>query len=482
MISLASELSRAAGAAFAAEGLDSNFGLVQVSDRPDLAQFQCNGAMAAAKAAKANPRAIAEKIAARLKADPRFAKVEIAGPGFINLDLTDAALNAHMARPDAATAPTGKTAIIDFGGYNIAKPLHVGHLRSTIIGDCLQRLFRANGWKVISDVHLGDWGLQMGQLISEVEVRGIAPIYFDEAFKGPYPEQSPVTMEDLEELYPVASAASKADPERLEKARRATQQLQEGRAGYRALWRHFVKVSEKGLARETGSLGVTFDLWNGESSVHDLIAPMLEDLKARGFAQLDEGALVIAVAEEGDKKPMPPLLLVKSDGGVLYGTTDMATVVERMRDHHPDLMLYVVDHRQHGHFEQVFRAAKKTGISGNAILEHAGFGTINGPDGKPFKTRAGGVMKLYDLIAMAVVEAKSRLAEQGLGGDYSPEEKEMIANQIALATIKFADLSNHRTTDYIFDLERFSKFEGKTGPYLQYAAVRIKSILRRGAR
>jgi arginyl-tRNA synthetase len=479
MISLASELSRAAGAAFAAEGLDPNFGLVQVSDRPDLAQFQCNGAMAAAKAAKTNPRAIAEKIAARLKADPRFAKVEIAGPGFINLDLTDAALDAHMARPGAAAAPNGKTAIIDFGGYNIAKPLHVGHLRSTIIGDCLQRLFGANGWKVVSDVHLGDWGLQMGQLISEIEVRGIAPLYFDEAFKGPYPEQSPVTMEDLEELYPVASAACKTDPERLEKARRATQQLQEGRAGYRALWRHFVKVSEKGLARETGSLGVTFDLWNGESSVHDLIMPMLEDLKARGFAQMDEGALVIAVAEESDKKPMPPLLLVKSDGGVLYGTTDMATVVERMRDYHPDLMLYVVDHRQHGHFEQVFRAAKKTGISGNAILEHAGFGTINGPDGKPFKTRAGGVMKLYDLIAMAVVEAKSRLAEQGLGGDYSPEEKETIANQIALATIKFADLSNHRTTDYIFDLERFSKFEGKTGPYLQYAAVRIKSILRR---
>jgi arginyl-tRNA synthetase len=479
MTSLARELSRAAGAAFAAEGLNPEFGLVQVSDRPDLAQFQCNGAMAAAKAAKANPRAIAEKVAARLKSDPRFAKVEIAGPGFINLDLTDAALDARMAGPEAATLPNGKTAIIDFGGYNIAKPLHVGHLRSSIIGDCLQRLFRANGWKVVSDVHLGDWGLQMGQLISEIEVRGIAPIYFDENFKGPYPDISPVTMEDLEELYPAASAACKADPERLESARRATQRLQEGRPGYRALWRHFVNVSEAGLTRETASLGVSFDLWNGESSVHDLIAPMLHDLKARGLAQMDEGALVIPVAEESDKKPMPPLLLVKSDGGVLYGTTDLATVVERMRDHHPDLILYVVDHRQHGHFEQVFRAAKKTGISGSALLEHAGFGTINGPDGKPFKTRAGGVMKLYDLIAMAVVEAKSRLAEQGLGEDYSTQEKETIAKQVALATIKFADLSNHRTTDYIFDLERFSKFEGKTGPYLQYAAVRIKSILRR---
>jgi len=479
MTSLTVDLSRVAGDAFAAEGLDSAFGMVQISDRPDLAQFQCNGALAAAKAAKANPRAIAEKIAARLKSDPRFAKVEIAGPGFINLDLTDGALNAGMAAPEKTAPANGKTALIDFGGYNVAKPLHVGHLRSTIIGDCLQRLFRANGWKVIGDVHLGDWGLQMGQLISEVEVRGIAPIYFDAAFKGPYPEQSPVTMEDLEDMYPAASAACKADPVRLEAARRATQQLQDGRPGYRALWRHFVKVSEVGLARETESLGVTFDLWNGESTVHDLIAPMLEDLKARGFAQMDEGALVLPVAEPDDKKPMPPLLLVKSDGAVLYGTTDMATVVERVRDHHPDLILYVVDHRQHGHFEQVFRAARKTGIAGKALLEHAGFGTINGPDGKPFKTRAGGVMKLYDLIAMAVVEAKSRLTEQGLGEDYSAEERETIARQIALATIKFADLSNHRTTDYIFDLERFSKFEGKTGPYLQYAAVRIQSILRK---
>ena len=479
MTSLAMELSRAAGEAFAAEGLDPAFGQVQASDRPDLAQFQCNGALAAAKAAKSNPRAIAERIAARLKSDARFAKVEIAGPGFINLDLTDASLDKLIARTAEAVAPNGKTALIDFGGPNVAKPMHVGHLRSSVIGDCLQRLFRANGWRVVSDIHLGDWGLQMGQLISEVEARGIAPVYFNGDFKGPYPEQSPVTMEDLEEIYPAAAAACKADPARLEKARRATVELQEGRPGYRALWQHFVTVSEAGLAREFDALGIRFDLWKGESSVRDLIAPMLEDLKARGFAEMDEGALVIPVAEEGDRKPMPPLLLVKSEGGVLYGTTDMATVVERMREQHPDLILYVVDHRQHGHFEQVFRAARKTGISGSALLEHAGFGTINGPDGKPFKTRAGGVMKLYDLIAMAVVEAKSRLAEQGLGDDYSPEERESIARQIAVATIKFADLSNHRTTDYIFDLERFSKFEGKTGPYLQYAAVRIQSILRK---
>jgi len=481
MTSLAADLSRAVEDTFAAEGLDRRFGQVQISDRPDLAQFQCNGALAAAKQAKANPRAIAEKIAARLKSDPQFAKVEIAGPGFINLDLTDAVLDTRIAQPNAATPANGKTALIDFGGPNVAKPMHVGHLRSSVIGDCLQRLYRANGWHVVSDIHLGDWGLQMGQLISEVEERGLAPVYFDASFKGPYPEQSPVTMEDLEELYPAASAACKADPARLEKARRATVELQDGRAGYRALWRHFVAVSETGLEREFASRGVKFDLLKCESSVHDLIAPMIDDLKARGFAHMNEGALVVEVAREDDKKPMPPLLLIKSDGGVLYGTTDMATVVERVKEQNPDLILYVVDHRQHGHFEQVFRAAQKTGIAGKAHLEHVGYGTMNGADGKPFKTRAGGVMKLYDLIAMAVVEAKSRLAEQGLGSDYSARERETIAKQIAIATIKFADLSNHRTTDYVFDLERFSRFEGKTGPYLQYASVRIQSILRKAA-
>ncbi len=479
MTALTGELSRIAGEAFAGEGLDAGLGLVTLSDRPDLCQFQCNGALAAAKIAKANPRAIAEKIAARLKSDPRFAKVEIAGPGFINLDLTDAALAGLLSKARAPETGRGKTLVIDFGGPNIAKAMAVHHLRSSIIGDCLQRLYRANGWTVISDVHLGDWGLQMGQLISEVEARGLAPLYFDAAFTGPYPATSPVTMEDLEEIYPAASAACKADPARLEKARRATVELQDGRPGYRALWQHFVSVTEAGVSREFASLGVKFDLWNGESSVHDLIRPMLDDLKARRLSQTSEGALVVPVAEESDKKPMPPLILVKSEGGVLYGTTDLATIIQRVRDQNPDLILYVVDHRQHQHFEQVFRAADKAKLSGKAQLEHVGYGTMNGADGKPFKTRAGGAMKLYDLIAMATVEANSRLAEQGLGADYTADEKEKIARQVGIAAIKFADLSNHRTTDYVFDLERFSKFEGKTGPYLQYAAVRIQSILRK---
>ena len=484
MTSLAGELSRLVGQAFAAEGLPEDFGRVAVSDRPDLAQYQCNGALAAAKAAKANPRAIAEKIAARLKEEALFSKVEIAGPGFLNLDLRDDALNARAAifaeRPFAAAAPTGgKTVVIDFGGPNIAKPMAVHHLRSSIIGDCLQRLYRANGWRVISDVHLGDWGLQMGQLITEIEIEGIAPVYFDVNFAGPYPDEAPVSMEDLETLYPRASAACKADPARLEAARRATVDLQAGRPGYRALWRHFVKVTEAGLTREFASLGVKFDLWNGESSVDALIPPMLEDLKARGLAELSEGALVVPVARDDDKKPLPPLILVKSEGGVLYGTTDLATVIERVRDYDPDLILYVVDHRQHGHFEQVFRAASKAGLSGKAQLEHVGYGTMNGLDGKPFKTRAGGAMKLYDLIAMAKTEAEKRLDEQGIGADYSAEERSEIARKVGIAAVKFADLSNHRTTDYVFDLERFSKFEGKTGPYLQYAAVRIQSMLRK---
>ena len=484
-MTLVSDLSRIAGEAFAAEGLPSHFGQVQVSDRPDLAQFQCNGALAAAKVSKSNPREIAGRIAARLATQAIFAKVEIAGPGFLNLDLTDTALDARtaaLANDPLLGAPgtgTGRTVVLDFGGPNIAKPMAVHHLRSTIIGDCLQRLYRANGWTVVSDVHLGDWGLQMGQLISEIELDGRAPVYFDVNHTGPYPDESPVSMDELEILYPRASAACKADPARLEAARRATVELQAGRPGYRALWRHFVSVTEVGLTREFGSLGVTFDLWNGESSVDALIPPMLDDLKARGLAEMSEGALVVPVARDDDKKPLPPLILVKSEGGVLYGTTDLATIIARVREYDPDLILYVVDHRQHGHFEQVFRAADRAGLSGKAHLEHVGYGTMNGADGKPFKTRAGGAMKLHDLIGMATAQAEKRLAEQGIAHDIPEAERGEIARKVGIATIKFADLSNHRTTDYVFDLDRFSKFEGKTGPYLQYAAVRIQSILRK---
>jgi arginyl-tRNA synthetase len=484
MSSLLHELGAIAGSAFAAEGLSESFGQVQTSDRPDLAQFQCNGALAAARAAKANPRAIAEKVAARLKANPVFAKVDIAGPGFLNFVLTDDALAQRlvvfsMDQKLGAPNANGRPMVIDFGGPNVAKAMHVGHLRSAIIGDCLQRLFRANGWHVTSDVHLGDWGLQMGQLISEIGHRGLAPIYFDATYKGPYPDESPVTMDDLEILYPAGAAACKADPSRLTEARQATAELQAGRPGYRALWQHFVDVSETGLKREYDNLGVSFDLWKGEAVVDPLIPPMVEDLKRRGFAHESEGALVMSVARNSDKKEWPPLILVKTDGAVTYGTTDLATIVDRVKTQDPELILYVVDQRQNLHLETVYRAAELANLNGRAKLEHVGFGTMNGTDGKPFKTRAGGVLKLFDLINSAIAEADTRLKEQGLAEGYPEEEHADIAHKVAIATIKFADLSNHRSTDYIFDLARFSRFEGKTGPYLQYAAVRIQSILRR---
>jgi arginyl-tRNA synthetase len=483
MTSLLSDLSAIAGAAFAAEGYSAELGQIQLSDRPDLAQFQCNGALTAGKLAKTNPRQIAERIKARLNEAALFEETAIAGPGFINLRLKDSVLQDRLQRltkaPKEARAGRGKIAVLDFGGPNIAKPMHVGHLRSAIIGDCLQRLFRVNGWKVVSDVHLGDWGLQMGQLISELAIRYPDLPYFDPADRSPYPEKSPVSMDDLERLYPEAAAACKSDPERLEAARVATVELQAGRPGYRALWRHFVEVSTEGLVREYGSLGIKFDEWKGESDADPLIPGIIEDLKTRGLALMDQGALIVSVSEPSDTAEVPPLILMKSDGAVNYATTDIATIVQRVRDHDPDLILYVVDQRQHLHFQQVFRAAKKTGLADHALLEHAGYGTVNGKDGKPFKTRAGGVMKLYDLISMATDEAGKRLAEAGLAADYPGGERAMIAKAVGIAAIKFADLSNNRASSYIFDLERFTRFEGKTGPYLQYAAVRIKSILRK---
>jgi len=356
MTPLLAELSAIAGRAFAEEGFDPALGATQVSDRPDLAQFQCNGALAAAKFAKAAPRAIAQRVAKRLEEDGLFAKVEVAGPGFINLDVADDALvfrAADMAGDSRLGAPEtgqGKRVIVDFGGPNVAKPMHVGHLRATIIGDCLQRLLRANGWLTLSDVHLGDWGLPMGQLIVEIGRRGFAPLYFDPAYTGPYPEESPVTMDGLEELYPAASAACKADPARLDEARRATAELQAGRPGYRALWRHFFEVSEEGLKREFASLGVKFDLWKGEADVDALIPPMIDDLKARRLAVESEGALILPVSEADDTKEMPPAMLLKSDGAVLYVTTDLATIIDRVRNYDTDQILYVVDQRQHLHF------------------------------------------------------------------------------------------------------------------------------------
>lgn len=479
---LTAELSALASAAFAAEGFDGAFGAVRVSDRPDLAQFQCNGALGAAKSAGKNPRELGEKIAARLRSNPLFAEVAVAGPGFINLTLTDEALAARVnAGAGGWRADAPETIIVDYGGPNIAKPLHVGHLRSAIIGECVKRLLRAVGHAAIGDIHMGDWGLPMGQLITEIAREQPALPYFDAAFKGPYPDQSPVTLEDLERLYPQASAACKADPARAAEARQATAELQAGRPGYRALWRHFLDVSRAAIEREYADLGVTFDWWKGEADVDPLIAPMVEKLRAEGLTEIDGGAEIIRLARPGDKKELPPLILYKSDGAVMYGTTDLATILDRRETAHPDRIFYVVDGRQRDHFEQVFRAAGKAGLFPEDRLEHLWFGTMNGKDGKPFKTRAGGVLKLRELIGDVQAAAFRRMTENDIGADLVAAEADDVMRKVSVAALKFADLSNPRTSDYIFDIDRFTSFEGKTGPYLLYASVRARSILRKAA-
>jgi arginyl-tRNA synthetase len=500
MTDLRTVLGEAVGAAFAAEGVDPALARVTPSDRPDLADFQSNGALAAAKALKANPRDLAGRVAERLKGDGRLASVEVAGPGFINLKVADGALAARAAEvaadrdhAGASTVAAPRKVVIDFAGPNVAKPMHVGHLRSSIIGESLKRLFRFRGDQVWGDAHFGDWGFQMGLLIVAVADEGKADAFMAGG-DGPFPAESPVTLEDLERLYPAAAARAKEDVEFRDRARRATAELQAGRPGYRALWRHMHDVSMSGLQREFSALGVTFDLWNGESDADPLMPEMIAHLETSGLLVEDDGARVVHVARPGETRKRkladgsvieapspPPLLVISSEGSAMYGTTDLATILDRRKAMDPDLILYVVDERQAEHFEQVFRAAYLAGYAAEGSLEHLGFGTMNGPDGKPFKTRAGGVLKLHDLISMATDKARERLREAKLGADLPEAEFEDIARKVAVAALKFADLSNSRTTSYVFDLDRFMSFEGKTGPYLLYQAVRIKSLLRKAA-
>jgi arginyl-tRNA synthetase len=465
MTSVIQELSALFGGAFEKAGFESRFGAVSVSARPDLCQFQCNGAMPAAKAKAMNPRQAAQAVLDLLKGDPRFKELSLAGPGFINISLSDTALASLVPQLALPQAAPRKKVLIDFGGPNVAKPMHVGHLRSSIIGDCLQRLHRAMGNEVVSDIHLGDWGTQMGMLILGLKEEG---------------RESSFTLEDLERIYPAMSARCKADEALAEAARRATKDLQAGRSDYRALWRSFVDLSIKALKHDFSGLGVHFDLWLGESDSQAEIPAMLEDLEARGISQKSEGAVVIMCDPEGATE-VPPLLLVKSDGGYLYGTTDLATLRERVRDQKAQRLIYVADKRQALHFKQVIQGGKKSGYLGRATAEHVGFGTVNGKDGKPFKTRDGGVMRLQALLAMAVEEAGKRMDEGEIAEDLSAEERSDIAHKVGYAAVKYADLSNHRSSDYAFDIEKFTQFEGKTGPYLLYAAVRMKSILRKAA-
>lgn len=487
MKSLLSTLSGIFGAAFEAQGLEYQYGEVVVSQRPDLGQFQCNGALPAAKAAKQNPRALAQAILDSVQSNSIFAELSLAGPGFINIKLNDAYLEQRVnelrtdERLGCAVVEQPRNVVIDFGGTNVAKSMHVGHLRSSIIGDSLQRVCRFMGDKVTSDVHLGDWGTQMGMLITELQRTMPELPYFDAHYTGPYPEESPISIGDLEILYPQASARAKADEVAAEAARNATVELQQGRPGYRALWQHFVTISKEALQRDFASLGVFFDLWLGESDVQDRIPAMIEQLEKDGVLEESHGAKVIRVADESEdeKKTDPPLIIVKSDGGVMYGTTDLATIDQRVCDLQAELILYVVDARQSMHFRQVFEAARRSGIAAHTTMDHIGFGTMNGKDGKPFKTREGGVMKLQDLLSMAREQALARMDEAGIAQDYDQEERVDIATKVGIAAVRYADLMNHRTSDYIFDLEKFTRFEGRTGAYLLYAAVRIKSILRK---
>lgn len=469
--------------AFVSLGYDKKYGMIGISNRPDLCQYQCNGAMAAVKEYKKAPLDIANEVADKLRLSEEgniFEKIEAVKPGFINLTLKDEFL-ADYVNEMGETECFGhekegkpRKIVIDYGGPNVAKPLHIGHLRSAIIGESIKRIERFVGNEVIGDVHLGDWGLQMGLIITEVKHRTPELVYFDESFTGEYPKEAPFTIEELEEIYPTASAKSKEDEEYKNEALQATALLQSGNRGYMALWNHILSVSVADLKKNYDNLNVSFDLWKKESDAQAYIPDMVEKMKADGFAHMSEGALVVDVTREDDKKEVPPCIILKSDGASLYSTTDLATIVERVKLFNPTDLLYVVDKRQEMHFEQVFRTAKKTGIASEELnLIFLGFGTMNGKDGKPFKTREGGVMRLERLISEITEEVEAKMSDR----DMDEEVKHKVARQVGLAALKYGDLSNQASKDYVFDLERFTSFEGNTGPYIQYTVVRIRSIL-----
>ena len=476
---MAEELS----AAFEKAGYDSSYGKVGVSNRPDLCEYQCNGAMAGAKAYKKAPFMIADDVVGNLADSKVFSMKEMVKPGFINLKVSEEFLADYLKEMEkdeklgADTAQEPKTIVIDYGGPNVAKPLHVGHLRSAIIGESIKRIGRFVGHKVIGDVHLGDWGLQMGLIITELKHRQPELVYFDDSYTGEYPAEAPFTISELEEIYPCASGKSKEDEAYRQEAVEATHLLQQGKPGYMALWNHIMSVSVTDLKRNYANLNVSFDLWKKESDAQPYIPDMVEMMKEKGFAYEDQGALVVDVKEETDTKEIPPCMLLKSDGASLYTTTDLATIVERMKLFQPDEILYVVDKRQELHFIQVFRCARKTGlVKEDTRLSFLGFGTMNGKDGKPFKTREGGVMRLENLIADIDEEMFTKIVENRSVRDKDARDTAKI---VGLAAIKYGDLSNQATKDYIFDVDRFTSFEGNTGPYILYTIVRIKSILNR---
>ena len=466
---------------FEAAGYDGSLGRATLSNRPDLCEYQCNGAMAGAKQYKKAPIMIAGDVVAALKDSELFEETAAVNPGFINLKLKKEFVADYLrqmqADPDLSVekAAHPRTVMIDYGGANVAKPLHVGHLRSAIIGESLKRIGRFMGDKVIGDVHLGDWGLQMGLIITELKKRQPDLPYFQEDFQGEYPAEAPFTISDLEEIYPAASKKSKEDEAYREEALEATALLQQGNRGYRALWQHIMNISVADLKKNYGALNVEFDLWKGESDAQPYIPDMVQRLKDEGYAHEDQGALVVDVKEESDTKEVPPCIILKSDGASLYATTDLATIVERVKLYNPDEILYLTDKRQEMHFIQVFRTARKAGIVGPDVkLRHLGFGTMNGKDGKPFKTREGGVMRLETLIKDIHEEMYRKIMDNH---EIDPDEARETAHIVGLSAIKYGDLSNQASKDYVFDIDRFTSFEGNTGPYILYTIVRIKSIL-----
>ena len=476
-------LSEEVGKAFEAGGYRKELGKVSVSNRPDLCEYQCNGAMAGAKEYKKPPFVIANEVAEVLKGNTAFEKIEVVNPGFLNLNVSGEFLKNYLIEEKNSekfgleALQKTDTIMIDYGGPNVAKPLHVGHLRSAVIGESIKRIARFRGHNVIGDIHLGDWGLQMGLIIAELKLRKPELPYFDEQFEGEYPAEAPFTISELEEIYPAASAKSKVDASFKEEAMACTFKLQSGVRGYRALWKHILSVSVADLKQNYEKLNVSFDLWKGESDVHDVIPGMVEYLKNEGYAHLSDGALVVDVKEDSDTKEIPPCMILKSDGASLYNTTDLATIMERTKEYDPDQIIYVVDKRQDLYFEQVFRCARKTGLAKeNTKLTFIGFGTMNGKDGKPFKTREGGVMRLEHLIRDINEEMLKKIMS---GRDMTKEEAEKISRMVALSALKYGDLSNQASKDYIFDIDRFTSFEGDTGPYLLYTVVRIKSILKK---
>ena len=474
--------------AFVAAGYDAKYGKVTLSNRPDLCEYQCNGAMAAAKEYKCAPFMISDKIAEALSGNPMFAMAESVKPGFLNIKISNEYLAEYLnsmqkdeGRYGCEKAAEPKTIMIDYGGPNVAKPLHVGHLRSAIIGESVKRIGKFMGHHMIGDVHLGDWGLQMGLIITELKLRRPELVYFDESFEGEYPKEAPFTIAELEEIYPTASGKSKEDAAYKEAAMQATYELQHGRRGYQALLKHILDVSVSDLKKNYENLNVSFELWKGESDAQPYIPDMVQKMKDDGYAYISDGALVVDVKEDTDTKEIPPCMILKSDGASLYNTTDLATMVWRMKDYHPDELIYVVDKRQELYFTQVFRCARKTGIvKPETKLKFLGFGTMNGKDGKPFKTREGGVMRLEYLVSAINEEMLKKITENQKSKedlDIDQEEAVRTAKTVALSAIKYGDLSNQASKDYIFDIDRFTSFEGNTGPYILYTIVRIKSIL-----